>query len=80
MPIKIVFLGRLETAAGASEREVACAATLDDVLNALEAELAATLRADAVKLAVNGVLVSDRGKLVLNDGDELAFLPPVSGG
>jgi molybdopterin synthase sulfur carrier subunit len=32
-----------------------------------------------VRLALNGVLVAREG-LVLADGDELAFLPPVSGG
>lgn len=32
-----------------------------------------------VRLALNGVLVAAQG-LVLADGDELAFLPPVSGG
>jgi molybdopterin converting factor small subunit len=33
-----------------------------------------------VRLALNGVLVADGAGLVLAAGDELAFLPPVSGG
>ena len=32
-----------------------------------------------IRLALNGVLVPADG-LMLTDGDELAFLPPVSGG
>jgi molybdopterin synthase sulfur carrier subunit len=38
------------------------------------------LSGERIKLAVNGVLVSDLASLVVKDGDELAFLPPVSGG
>lgn len=80
MPLKLVFLGRLEDAAGEGEREVETAATVEDVLATLEPDLAAALQAERVKLAVNGVLVRDRDAPVLKDGDELAFLPPVSGG
>lgn len=80
MTLKLVFLGRLEDVAGTAERLVATVGSLEDVLGSLDTELAAALRADKVKLALNGVLVSERGSLVLKDGDELAFLPPVSGG
>jgi molybdopterin synthase sulfur carrier subunit len=79
MAIKLVFLGRLEDVAGAAERVVAAAATLDDVLAALEPELALALRGDRVRLALNGSVVPPDA-LALADGDELAFLPPVSGG
>lgn len=80
MPLKLVFLGRLEDVAGRPEREVETAASIDAVLAALDPELAAALTADKVKLAVNGMLFHDRTAPVLKDGDELAFLPPVSGG
>ena len=33
-----------------------------------------------VKLAVNGILLQDTDAPVLKEGDEIAFLPPVSGG
>ena len=76
----LVFLGRLEDAAGAATREVEATGSLAAVLAALDPELAESLTAERIKLAVNGVLVSDPASLVIRDGDELAFLPPVSGG
>jgi molybdopterin synthase sulfur carrier subunit len=80
MPVKLVFLGRLEDAAGAAERYVAAAETLDALIAALEPELAAELRQDRIRLALNGVLRRPGEIEALRDGDELAFLPPVSGG
>jgi molybdopterin synthase sulfur carrier subunit len=80
MPLKLVFLGRLEDLAGGAEREVATASSLAAVLAGLDPDLTTALQADKVKLAVNGRLVQDRDALALRDGDELAFLPPVSGG
>ncbi|PEQ12969.1 thiamine biosynthesis protein ThiS [Novosphingobium sp. PC22D] len=80
MALRLVFLGRLEDIAGCGDREVPLADSIDAVFDALEPELAAALRADRVKLAVNGVLLRDRDAPILRDGDELAFLPPVSGG
>ncbi len=80
MPLKLVFLGRLEDAAGGAERVVESVASLDLLLSRLEPQLASALSAERIKLALNGVLISDRVSLTLRDGDELAFLPPVSGG
>ena len=79
MPVKLVFLGRLEDIAGASELE--CSVDqVDDILAALEPELAEALSGPRIRLALNGTLVNNRAGLVLVEGDELAFLPPVSGG
>ncbi len=80
MPLKLVFLGRLEDAAGGAERVVEAVASLDLLLSRLEPQLASALSAERIKLALNGALISDRASLTLKDGDELAFLPPVSGG
>ncbi len=80
MALKLVFLGRLEDAAGEAEREVIHSASLDQLLAGLETDLVAALADPRIKLAVNGEIVTDRSALVLADGDELAFLPPVSGG
>lgn len=80
MALKLVFLGRLEDAAGEAERDVVHVPNYDLMLAGLETELVAALADPRVRLAVNGDLVADRNALVLQDGDELAFLPPVSGG
>ena len=78
--IKLVFLGRLEDVAGASDIVVPPVKSIEAVLATLDPALAEALRAPRVKLAVNGVLVRDVDAPVLRAGDEIAFLPPVSGG
>jgi molybdopterin synthase sulfur carrier subunit len=78
--LKLVFLGRLEDIAGAAERSVPLADDVDSLIAGLEPELARALREPRVRVAVNGALVADRARQPLADGDEIAFLPPVSGG
>jgi molybdopterin synthase sulfur carrier subunit len=56
------------------------AGALADVVAGLPVGLAAALLGPKVKLALNGALVAEPAGLVLAQGDELAFLPPVSGG
>lgn len=79
--IRLIFLGRLADLAGTAELELALAGptSLDDMLSALPSPLAAPLDDPRIKLALNGTLVARAG-LLLDAGDELAFLPPVSGG
>ena len=50
------------------------------LLAALEPDLAAQLQGERVRWAVNGALASRDAAPALKDGDEIAFLPPVSGG
>ena len=76
MAIKVLFLGRLRDAAGEDERAVPAQRDVAALICGFEPELAAALRSDKVRVAVNGVL----GATELADGDEVAFLPPVSGG
>jgi molybdopterin synthase sulfur carrier subunit len=80
MALKLVFLGRLVDVAGAAEREVAPVPSIAALLAGLEPDLSAVLAGPRVRIAVNGNLVADRGVFTLRDGDEVAFLPPVSGG
>jgi molybdopterin synthase sulfur carrier subunit len=76
---RLVFLGRLEDVAGMAELAVA-PGPLEQVLATLDPALAVALLADKVRMALNGRLLTDVGAIVLVAGDELAFLPPVSGG
>jgi molybdopterin synthase sulfur carrier subunit len=50
------------------------------LLEALPGPLGETVRGDKVRLAVNGALLADKTRLAAGDGDEVALLPPVSGG
>ncbi len=76
---RLLFLGRLEDLAGMAEMVVP-PASLERVLDGLDRDLAVALLGPRVKMALNGRLVTDQGGIVLGEGDELAFLPPVSGG
>ena len=76
MALTVLFLGRLQDAAGAGERTVEYRADVAALIESFDAELAAALRSDKVRVAVNGAI----GASSLADGDEVAFLPPVSGG
>ena len=80
MALRLLFLGKLEDVAGAERRDVAHAGSLADVVGALEPDLQAILGKERIRMAVNGVLVADPSSIALADGDEVAFLPPVSGG
>ncbi|MCX7284768.1 MAG: MoaD/ThiS family protein [Novosphingobium sp.] len=76
---RLVFMGRLEDVAGVPEMTVP-PGPVDQVLAALEPALAVQLLGEKVRIALNGQLLTDVGGVVLGQGDELAFLPPVSGG
>lgn len=79
--MRLVFLGRLADQCGAGELvlELSGASSLEDIMLGLPGPLAEPLADHRVQLALNGTLVLRDG-LVLDAGDELAFLPPVSGG
>lgn len=72
----MLFLGRLQDAAGEGERTVGYRADVAALIDSFDSELAEALRSAKVRVAVNGAF----GATALADGDEVAFLPPVSGG
>ena len=76
---KLVFLGKLEDIAGAAELTVEAGA-VEQILASLDPALAIELLGEKVRMALNGSLITDMGGVTLSEGDELAFLPPVSGG
>lgn len=78
---RLVFLGRLEDVAGVPHMDCPLAepTALADLMLMLPPLLAEALHGPRVRLAVNGTVAEAAG-LMVQDGDELAFLPPVSGG
>lgn len=85
--IRVVYLGKLADAAGKPESQfVSTSGDLDwpDILALLDNHvrdgLADAIRDPRVKVALNGQVLADREGLVARNGDEIAFLPPVSGG
>lgn len=75
MAVRLVFLGKLADLAGSSQLELAAPVDWTGLLQAF-----AWLDDGKVKLALNGALLADREALLARDGDEIALLPPVSGG
>jgi molybdopterin converting factor subunit 1 len=83
--MKLVFLGRFREIAtpGLSEmalpQGVETLAELQAWLARAEPSLAEALRGARTQIAVNQAIVRDPGH-VIRDQDEIAFLPPMSGG
>ncbi len=79
--VTVKFFASLREDLGRAELELA-AASVADLLDALRAELGADMAAieqENVRIAVNQDLIDDL-TLPLTAGDEVAFLPPVTGG
>jgi len=80
LAVKLVFLGKLADLAGVPEREIAAPLDWAGLLKSLEPALAAQAAGEKVRIALNGGLLTDKPSLSARDGDEIALLPPVSGG
>ena len=80
MSVTILFLGPLRDLAGEQEREVAGPLDWAGLLERVGPEIAAQLEEDRVNIACKGKVLADKRALRADDGDEVALLPPVSGG
>ena len=84
MTIQVRFFAALREKVGMSSFDVALAAGSDltDLLAVLQVELRTSafdaLRAPNVRIAVNREFIEAHH--VLHDGDEVAFMPPITGG
>jgi sulfur-carrier protein len=78
--VKLVFLGKLADLAGVPEKDVPGPLDWRGLLDALPGPLGEAAKGEKVKLALNGALLGDKTALAAGDGDEVALLPPVSGG
>lgn len=80
---QLLFFGRLGDLAGSSERTLGLSEphAIHDLIGILAASddlLGSALAEPRVRYAINGAIVD--GDALVEDEDELAFLPPVSGG
>ncbi|MBX9896994.1 MAG: MoaD/ThiS family protein [Qipengyuania sp.] len=80
MSVRILFLGPLRDLAAGPEREVAGPLDWAGLLEAVGEPIADRLRDDRVHVACAGRVLADKTALSAKDGDEVALLPPVSGG
>jgi molybdopterin synthase sulfur carrier subunit len=78
--VKLVFLGKLADLAGAPEKHVGGPLDWHALVEALPGPLGEAVRGERVKVAVNGTVLADKTALAAGEGDEIALLPPVSGG
>lgn len=79
---RLVWLGRLADLAGRADQELAIEAPLDwqSLLDRLPEALRGELAGERVRVARNGAVLADKTALEIAPSDEIAFLPPVSGG
>ena len=80
MAVRVLFLGPLANLAGSAEREIPVPLDWPGLLDAVGPEVAGQLRDERVHIACAGRVLADKTTLTAGDGDEVALLPPVSGG
>ena len=78
--VTIVFLGKLADLAGAPSLQLAAPLDWAGLVAALPAALAEAVEDPRNRVALNGALIADKAGLQAVAGDEIALLPPVSGG
>lgn len=78
--ITVVLLGKLADLAGAPSLALPGPLDWAGLKAMLPEALAAALDDPRNRVAVNGALLADRVALHAGEGDEIALLPPVSGG
>jgi molybdopterin synthase sulfur carrier subunit len=78
--VTIVLLGKLADLAGAPTLELPAPLDWAGLTAALPPALAGAVADPRNRVAVNGALLADKALLAAGAGDEVALLPPVSGG
>jgi molybdopterin synthase sulfur carrier subunit len=78
--ITVVLLGKLADLGGAPALSLAGPLDWAGLKAALPAALAEAVDDPRNRVALNGALLADKHDLQASSGDEIALLPPVSGG
>ncbi|MDP4605258.1 MAG: MoaD/ThiS family protein [Erythrobacter sp.] len=78
--ITVVLLGKLADLVGAPTLTLAAPLDWAGLRAALPPALAEAADDPRNRVAINGALLADKTALAANAGDEIALLPPVSGG
>ena len=80
----VLLFGRLKDAFGSPSiplpSGVATAAALRDRLAEANPDLASMLRSKSIRIAINQTMVADEASARISPSDEIALLPPLSGG
>lgn len=80
MSVRIVFLGPLSDIAGQAEFALDAPLSWEGLLEAVGPAIAGQLGEGRINVACAGQVLADPTLLAASDGDEIALLPPVSGG
>ncbi|MXO57434.1 MoaD/ThiS family protein [Altererythrobacter gangjinensis] len=80
MAVRIVFLGPLADLAGCQEMKAKAPLDWQGLLEMVGAKVAGQLQEERVNIACAGKVLADKTQLQAEEGDEVALLPPVSGG
>lgn len=80
MAVTVVFLGPLRDLADEPSREVEAPLDWAGLLDSVGPRIAEQLANERVNVACAGKVLADKTALAAQDGDEVALLPPVSGG
>ena len=83
--VRVLFFGRLRDQVGEAERDVALGDAVElarfrDFAAAGDADLAEALAAPHIRVAINAALIAPTAAAMVAPGDEVAFMPPFSGG
>jgi molybdopterin synthase sulfur carrier subunit len=78
--ITVVLLGKLADLAGTASLTLAAPLDWAGLCAALPTALSDAIDDPRNRVALNGALLTDKAALQAGEGDEIALLPPVSGG
>ena len=78
--VTVVFLGPLRDLAGTDSIDLAAPLDWEGLLAAVDPAVSEQLSLERVNIACAGRVLGDKTALQAQAGDEVALLPPVSGG